>query len=83
MLVLNPNKKTTNHGQFILWIFAEKIESNFEYMAYHHCPEGLSCPLGIRFTHQDDITDNPGDLVLMLKVGKYLLKYKKYRELII
>ena len=35
MLVLNPNKKTTNHGQFIQWIFVEKIESNFEYMAYH------------------------------------------------
>ena len=35
MLVLNPNKKTTNHGQFIQWIFEEKIESNFEYMAYH------------------------------------------------
>ena len=55
-------------------------EETFEHI--FHCPEGLSCPLGIRFTHQDDITDNPGDLVLMLKVGKYLLKYKKYRELI-
>ena len=61
--------------------FCRYSEETFEHI--FHCPEGLSCPLGIRFTHQDDITDNPGDLVLMLKVGKYLLKYKKYRELII
>ena len=61
--------------------FCHYSEETFEHI--FHCPEGLSCPFGVRFTHQDDITDNPGDPVLMLKVGKYLLKYKKYRELII
>ena len=61
--------------------FCRYCEETFEHI--FHCPEGLSCPLGIRFTHQDDLTDNPGDSVLMLKVGKYLLKYRKYRELII
>ena len=54
--------------------FCRYYEETFEHI--FHCPEGLSCPLGIRFTHQDDLTDNPDDSVLMLKVGKYLLKYR-------
>ena len=61
--------------------FCRYCEETFEHI--FHCPEGLSCPLDIRFTHQDDLTDNACDSILMLKVGKYLLKYRKYRELII
>ena len=59
----------------------QKCDETFKHI--FQCPEGLICPKELQDTQLVKVTDGIFGTKSLHKIGKYLTKYDKYRELII